>query len=643
MPKVEINFEEVLLSLAEWCESNCVLKQKRKTFFHNGILRYEDNWMPAVHTENSRPISTNSINSLTNGCVELHVTKQSPLRKKTEIEIMDNPAANLDHMENGENNSDTDQAIVSSVLHKSRESLTTNSNSKHLASNINLSVQIRTSMSVAEDNDDDNKRFSNLKNRETSSEELRSVDLKFLTNWKSLWDEYLLESVEQDEVARCAPLLRKQIDFFFHPWTRRIMVNLSIYNLIIAIVSYQLYPTNKSLLYNAVTYPVVGLLVYMSAHVLLTGSTWSRKSISYSNKKNQSRKSLAAKGNFGLVDNQPKSSWFFSLSQMYTHSYRDFKEVFCSFTRRKFVRVTPIVSFYDIMNISLKFLTKHNGIRIETVNFNRSQYSTALQIISLFIPFYIVFARTGFLNLYLYFIYCNNGEGGYLTLMITAYLFIGSTILSLVALAYAAEIAYQMTNSWVKRFTTLRKVPVSDDMMHGQGFEHLPSEDVELLSIIPRIKRDSYEHYLFIQNYMNQCGQFWSARLVCLLLLVCYLFSLGVLSFYHAAKIDNFELAIATSIFIFVRLMVLVAYPFLSIAHANKYINPLVNSFIISSPEDFSILGGRDAWIAFLTTAPAIWDFYSVWITYDKLIGLSATIALTGLSYVLADISSAFA
>ena len=60
----------------------------------------------------------------------------------------------------------------------------------------------------------------------------------------------------------------------------------------------------------------------------------------------------------------------------------------------------------------------------------------------------------------------------------------------------------------------------------------------------------------------------------------------------------------------------------------------------MAAPEDFSVLGGRDVWLDYLSKVPAIWTIYGFWVTWDRITGvLWAGIATAGA--VLISVASA--
>ncbi len=165
--------------------------------------------------------------------------------------------------------------------------------------------------------------------------------------------------------------------------------------------------------------------------------------------------------------------------------------------------------------------------------------------------------------------------------------------------------------------------------------------DTGILSIVPSISRDAYEHYLFLREYMNQAGKLWSPALCGLLVYLLYLLSAYI---YYMAVFTAFFLQrgilVKVLMFLLTRTAILFVYPVASIAHANSCIFLLQEAFLVSSPEDYEILGGRDKWIAFLTAVPAAWSVCGLWVTWDRLFAIFWTLVTAAAAVLFTVISN---
>jgi hypothetical protein len=304
------------------------------------------------------------------------------------------------------------------------------------------------------------------------------------------------------------------------------------------------------------------------------------------------------------------------------------------------------LSYYNLLNLSLKFLTRHNGLVIKETNFNRTQYRVALLLIVFFLPFY-----TFYLVIYVpYWASCSVRDSGdcnfaYYYLIFTAgnatgyllhYIFASSVVVALVGLAYGAEIAYRMTDSWIVRFEDLRRIPTPT--LEGEGPDETSVNKELFEKVVPSLQRDACEHYMFIREYMTQAGRLWSIALVgvfgvFLFIIIAYLYALLVL------KEKTLLLQDTVILYISIRFVVLVIYPIVSLSHANSFCYALQELFIVAAPNDFEILGGRDMWINFLASAPAVWTVFGLWVTWDKLVGFLWAVGSTGAAIAITLVS----
>eukprot|EP01034_Spumella_vulgaris_P027734 gene27734-34501_t len=388
------------------------------------------------------------------------------------------------------------------------------------------------------------------------------------------------------------------------------------------------------------------------------------------------RKSQAA-----MHDTSPSGRTKKEKAFQYLHNLQ-FRPTFAKFFRKTFSEAWGLItwktllppgthktlSYYNLLNISLKFLTRHNGITIKETNFNRMQYRICLLLVVFFMPFY-----TFYLIIYVpYWASCNVKDSkdcnfAYYYLIFTLgnatgyflhYIFASSVIVALVGLAYGAEIAYRMTDSWIVRFEDLRRIPmpseggeddekekdVRDTFSTASGDTPLnfstnnAGSGVANKDLFEMLQRDACEHYMFIREYMNQAGQLWSIALVgvfgvFVFIIVAYLYALLVL------KEKTMLLRDGVITFIVIRFVVLVIYPIVSLSHANSFCYALQDLFTVAAPKDFEIIGGREMWINFLTSAPAVWTVFGIWVTWDKLVGFLWAVGSTGAAIVITLVS----
>jgi hypothetical protein len=107
-----------------------------------------------------------------------------------------------------------------------------------------------------------------------------------------------------------------------------------------------------------------------------------------------------------------------------------------------------------------------------------------------------------------------------------------------------------------------------------------------------QLQRDALEQYLFMSEYMHQCGALWSPVIVAM---YCYSFYLSFAIIYRFIATPlptlltaDFIAGIATELFILVLFLV---FPPVSVASANAAIAPVVHMFTNSGSCDFAMMG----------------------------------------------------
>ena len=117
-----------------------------------------------------------------------------------------------------------------------------------------------------------------------------------------------------------------------------------------------------------------------------------------------------------------------------------------------------------------------------------------------------------------------------------------------------------------------------------------PQHDLERISV--QLRRDAMEQYLFIAEYMHQCGALWSPVIVAMFCLGFANLTYIVVDPLYTSIIDledpGFDyLTVVYSILTFL----LSVFPSLSLASANAFIAPIVHQFTNSSSDDFAMIG----------------------------------------------------
>jgi hypothetical protein len=357
--------------------------------------------------------------------------------------------------------------------------------------------------------------------------------------------------------------------------------------------------------------------------------------------------------------------------------------------------------YYKWMNMMMKMLTRMNGLDVSKTNFNRQIYRFVLIFSTVVYPLYCLFyvwggyANSLFISCYKnvdgtknsqceYYFVIMSGTGGFFTIWLQLFIYGASVLISLAGLAYGGEIAYRLADAWLQKFGCLRRVDdfdscyvdrdainkvqgnaVNEELAKkhaavgrairiANGFRMnstiMETEDKEKKEfaeqsskeITSLISRDATEQYLFIREAMNTAGRIWSPVITGLMFLALFIAVAQIFEGIYDTRrgYGNVWLFIRLTVFVIIRLLVLVFYPILSIASANAYLLKIGDVFTVSAEEDYEVIGGRDRWLEFLDKFPAVWTYYGVYITPERLAGIAWTTFIAFLSVVFTALAS---
>eukprot|EP01033_Poteriospumella_lacustris_P010165 gene10165-7250_t len=360
--------------------------------------------------------------------------------------------------------------------------------------------------------------------------------------------------------------------------------------------------------------------------------------------------------------------------------------------------------YYKWMNMMLKVLVRLEGIELEKTNFNRQIYRFVLIFSTVFFPLYAVLItwQSNVLPLVTscadnthssecrYFYVLMAGTAGFFTLWLQYVIYGASILISLSGLAYGGEIAYRLADAWLQKYGCLRRVDDVDScyvdrdaINKGQGaeFNEQESKKREQLGkalriangfrvsssgtagsesetkeeaskraiveegakeIAGLISRDATEQYLFIREAMNTAGRIWSPVITGLIFLAIFIATAEVYAAYYATTrgYNSIYIFIRITAFVITRILILVFYPIVSIATANAYLLKIGDVFRVSAEEDYEVIGGRDRWLDFLEKFPAVWTYYGVYVTPERLAGIAWTTFIAFLSVVFTALAS---
>eukprot|EP01040_Poterioochromonas_malhamensis_P008073 gene8073-8727_t len=349
--------------------------------------------------------------------------------------------------------------------------------------------------------------------------------LAYISEWQRLW--IYLENEESDELYKHAPLFRLLIEFLFHPRLQRFMLLLVIYELVVttAVVCFfweALNPMVKLEYYfqivaQAITYFTV-VMVYRgelqftahantsphspptAAHTTTTAAPPSgvdveAQSLPIVPDNNNHLKDLpvitsstSLSNHFNIITKELRNR----MKEEFNILFSCFLVCSCFMERQKIEQWKTYhkkrnelmlkyrqqrkrsLSYHELLNISLKFLTKVNGIEPEKINFDRWSYRCMLIFIAFLYPIYVFFGhllvtylsfiepacKDGGLNNALceYYFYISFVTFGMVTRYLIQMIYGMSVLTALSALAYGAEIVYRLVDVWIVKFKSLRKV-----------------------------------------------------------------------------------------------------------------------------------------------------------------------------------------
>ena len=421
------------------------------------------------------------------------------------------------------------------------------------------------------------------------------------------------------------------------------------------------------------------LIVYICLRLVYMGfSHYSGRKNENTSSTNNAEESQTLKSNAELRHNRKLTEqefsihWTGSVARIIRSSYHEIVYIVTGKSIQKKPFLVPLNKpYYQLLNTALKFLTRHNALSVEEINFNRRLYRVLLLII-LYGSFIVTFVfqialmvqkynQNCFTNLIIIDAICQYNKymlifllgGTVQSIYITGFRI--TVMMSLVGLGYGAEVGYRMTKSWLLRFGQLRKLnsnsqsirttrDANDPTVITDNIENNKKSNqglnVSFSDIIPHISRDSFEHYLYLRRYMQIAGNVWSVPIFGMFLLAILLSLNNILDFYkYYATIDAQGWASAV-IGISFNVLILFIVPLSCIAHANSCTYPLKKAFLAAAPEDFSIIGGRDKWLKFVDENPVVWSFFGLAITWERLGGFfSSVIFVVGVALLVYKIT----
>lgn len=319
-----------------------------------------------------------------------------------------------------------------------------------------------------------------LRGKFTTAKSSKEVDM--LNDWQRLWS--FLHADEEDEIAIHAPLLRHLLEFCFHKRTCQIFFYLVGYSFVCYLIPVILYPDAIPLLQTVCNFLSLffQLIVYLACLMLMKGKTIAFNYIFGS----PSSSSIKNVPNHEMNNNVEEAEQYYSVhwTATFKQLYRCAKEEYNKFwhptdTQAAISRAQSLknsISFYRLLNMSLKLLTRYNQVDTKHSNFDRSSYRIILLFTVYVLPIYVFIYDNVFPSSYTLFYCVDSFYGhvcqsillyaaltvGFLTRSTLQYIFAASVLVTLVSLAYAGEASFQLIHSWLKKFRSLRRVKLTD-------------------------------------------------------------------------------------------------------------------------------------------------------------------------------------
>lgn len=472
-----------------------------------------------------------------------------------------------------------------------------------------------------------------------SDENIHVATIKILSNWERLWNNLAADT--SDEIADQVPLLRACVSFFMHKATFLLFLSLFIYNESLTIwVSVEL-RVSPAIVVGLFIYNLSTLLLYF---ILFRLYNTNRSENSKNNDNHDDPPSLEFGYRKKLESIHIKTStvkyvtnmhWSGSVRQLFALVKVEVRSLFNGTSSPKKglpeiskadSNISPrreesLRSFDMLLNIALKYLTRHCEVRRDDLNLSRLGYRIAFLTIFTILPVVCLLQMT-----YSWFVtisYCQISSNycrasiiytaltvGYLTTGVYDFLLFGAQIISLIGLMYGSELAYRMIDCWMKRFASLRRVAFSDteDVEASTLSQRLVSpvtalnretnslqvKEISYISmrdLSQQLTRDATEQYLFIVEYMRQSGSVWSSVIVGLYI---YSITLTTMVAYIVIVYEsqlNLSAVIQVITFIVAEILMYLVFPTWSVAHANSFLSPMLDLFTNSAKEDFGLIG----------------------------------------------------
>jgi hypothetical protein len=219
------------------------------------------------------------------------------------------------------------------------------------------------------------------------------------------------------------------------------------------------------------------------------------------------------------------------------------------------------------------------------------------------------------------------------------------TLLTL--LLYTAHLMTTLMDFWTQRYKPLRLVQRADleaefgDKSEGSQWdgeakmktvhERAQGEEEEQGEVFQRrkfifntLERDAHERYLLVRYFAQEISVRWSPFIACSLVLnvACCVggYFIFLVTYTRHGVMDLFCLLVIA--YNAVALLFIVV----TVAYANTNVDQLKAHFVQSADGDYSLIGGREAWLAFINQTPVHWTVFGFPITITWIVSILASI-----------------
>lgn len=448
-----------------------------------------------------------------------------------------------------------------------------------------------------------------------------------LSDWERLWTHLSLD--KSDEICRNVTLFRACIRFFMHEKTLKLVWALFVYNELVQIIVFAFNPPYPELLAISLSesafYYFINCTLYTYFYRLYNGHPTRSSAPSDSHESNNKRelntRNIMASGQWiaalkWMVCEAVAECTSFAVCRSQTNSYYES------------ISQHTVSSFDQLLNIALKFLVRHCKVDVKQVNLSQRGYKLAFLTVFTVVPVYCILNVSSSLkNLKdicdlvgqsspscQYEIVSTVLRLGNLTYLVSNLLLYSTMVISMIGLTYGSELAFHMVGSWLKRYSTLRRVSFhSHQSFHHNALRQPhdnqctvenandgemevvvePTEANEMETLITEyLTRDATEQYLFIVEYLRQCGSMWSLIIVLIYFVATFLLVVVVFVVVSSPTGTILEPIAVLNVSVYAFLVILfLVFPTLSLAHVNSYINHLLDLFKNSSSDDFQLIG----------------------------------------------------